>query len=98
MDEEKSRFFEELNSNHKQWLLIGLPGPPLMLVAWFASVLGSSRADGYTVWALALAGLAAVLLPIRSIVSLIDKDDRRVTLAFFGLAVINGVFLFFTVT
>lgn len=94
MNEEKGGFYSELNSNHKQWLLCGLPGPPLLLAAWISSLVGGPQEGGLTVWGLALCALAAVLLPIRSVVSLIDKDKRRVTLSFFALAVINGLPLF----
>lgn len=94
MEEEKGGFYSQLNNNHKQWLLCGLPGPPLLLSAWVFSLIGNHREGIFALSGIGICALAAVLLPIRSIVSLIEKDDRRVTLAFFGLAAINGLLLY----
>jgi hypothetical protein len=91
---EDNSFYASLNKNQRQWLLMGVIGPPLIVIAWLrATVLDSSSGDAIGALGLLTCGMAAALLAIRAGVAAIDKDGFRVICAFLGLALVNGLTL-----
>jgi drug/metabolite transporter superfamily protein YnfA len=91
---EDSSFYASLNKNHRQWLLMGVVGPPLIVIAWLrATLLDSSSGDAIGAFGLLFCGLATASLAIRTVVAAIDKDGLRIIGAFLGLALVNGLTL-----
>ena len=89
-DEDLS-FRSQLTKNHWQWIWIGVPGLPFVGLAWICHYAGATKgANFFGIWGTLFMAMAGLILPIRVVGTLIDRDDWRVVLFFVLLAAING--------